>query len=326
MFHTWFFFLLWLIGFCQSQQLPNILFILVDDLGWNDVSYHNGSDFTTPNIDHLAMTGLRLNNYYVQHICSPTRSALMAGRYPIHTGLQHGVIMPTSPTAIPLSNTLMPQDLKKAGYATHMMGKWNNGFFNEHYVPTARGFNTFFGYYNAYEDYYYHNLSSNGDTGFDFRNGTNKIYRNGIYSTYLYGNATLDLFKEFAQNNNPKPMFIYLALQAVHTGPGWEPLQAPQNVIDSFSYISVENRRNKSAMTTVMDVMIGDLVTEIKALDLWDNLLLVLSTDNGGPTWFGGNNYPLRGAKTTLFEGGVRGVGFINGGYLNESRRGQISN
>eukprot|EP01084_Bolivina_argentea_P308903 534243_1 len=75
-----------------------------------------------------------------------------------------------------------------------------------------------------------------------------------------------------------------------------------------------------------MDVMIGDLVTEIKALDLWDNLLLVLSTDNGGPTWFGGNNYPLRGAKTTLFEGGVRGVGFINGGYLNESRRGQISN
>eukprot|EP01083_Nonionella_stella_P151167 482674_1 len=90
---------------CYTMTVPNIIFMLIDDLGWNDLSYHNGSDFASPNIDDLVSNSLQLNNYYVQHICSPTRSALHCGRYPIHTGLQHGVITPPSPYGLPLNLT-----------------------------------------------------------------------------------------------------------------------------------------------------------------------------------------------------------------------------
>eukprot|EP01084_Bolivina_argentea_P120099 212891_1 len=136
-----------LISYALSAKLPNVILILVDDLGWNDISFHNASDFTTPNIDNMAHQSLILNHYYIQHICSPTRSALMSGLYPIHTGLQHGVIRPTSPYGLPLDITILPQDLKRAGYQTHAIGKWHCGFFTEDYVPTSRGFDSYFGYY-----------------------------------------------------------------------------------------------------------------------------------------------------------------------------------
>ena len=120
---------------CSSAALPNIIFMLIDDLGWNDLSYHNGSDFPSPNIDKLASTSLELNNYYIQHICSPTRSALQSGRYPIHTGLQVGVIRPTSPYGLPLDLTIIPEDLKRAGYKTHMIGlKYIISFFVYIYI------------------------------------------------------------------------------------------------------------------------------------------------------------------------------------------------
>eukprot|EP01084_Bolivina_argentea_P003681 6926_1 len=114
-------------GIHLTAGLPNILFILVDDLGWNDLSYHGGCDFPTPNIDALHNSGLTLNNYYTQHICTPTRSAIMSGMYPIHTGLQDKVLYATGPYGLPLNFTTLPQELKKVGYNTHMIGKWHLG-------------------------------------------------------------------------------------------------------------------------------------------------------------------------------------------------------
>eukprot|EP01084_Bolivina_argentea_P274857 468614_1 len=304
----------------KSQDLPNILFILIDDLGWNDISIHNGSNVPTPNIDQLAVEGLLLDNYYIQFLCSPTRSALVSGRYPIHTGFQHGVLLAEDPYGLPLENTLLPQDLKRAGYKTSMFGKWNNGFFNEKYVPNKRGFDEFFGYYTANEDYWYHNKSGpGGDKGYDFRNNSQKIIMNGQYSTYLYGNGTMNVLKNYDRKT---PFFIYLATQAVHG-----PLEAPQNVIDSFNQtIFNMDRRIMAAMLTVLDTMIGDLVNTIKNdLKIWNNTLIIISTDNGGAVWLGSSNYPLRGSKATLFEGGVKGVGIVSGGYLNKSRIGQTT-
>ena len=121
---SWMLIILIVYGFygINSSNLPNILFILIDDLGWNDISYHNGCDYPTPNIDNLASTSLKLNNYYIQHICTPTRSALLSGLYPIKTGLQDGVIQTIAPYGLPLQFTLLPQDLKRAGYSTHIIG------------------------------------------------------------------------------------------------------------------------------------------------------------------------------------------------------------
>ena len=105
-----------------SSELPNILMVLVDDLGWNDVSYHGGCDFKTPNIDSLAEEALQLTNYYVQHYCTPTRSALMSGRYPMRDGLQQYVIRSMAAYGMPLDVQTLPEHLRTAGYSTHLLG------------------------------------------------------------------------------------------------------------------------------------------------------------------------------------------------------------
>lgn len=312
--------------------LPNILFMLIDDLGWNDIGFHGGCDFTTPNIDNLHNDALTLNNYYVQYLCSPTRSTIMTGMYPIHTGIQHDVIKPADPYGLPLNFTTLPQEMKRAGYNTHMIGKWHLGYFNGNYTPTYRGFDTYTGYYLGEEDYFWHNRTDTGDgkpegNGFDFRNQTQPLFKNDTYSTYIFGNITMDILEKYATNTDPNksPFFIYLPFQAVHA-----PLQAPQNVINSFYNVTIPNynRSVKAAMMRVLDDTIGKIIDAIKnKYNLWDDLVLIWSTDNGGPIYHNeaASNWPLRGGKATLWEGGLRGDAFITGGYLNKNQRGKIS-
>lgn len=104
----------------DNRLIPHIL--LTDDLGWNDLSFHGGCDYETPNLDSLAEDALHLNNYYVQHYCTPTRSALMSGRYPIHDGLQDMVIQSYSPYGLNLTINTLADEMKRAGYNTHMLG------------------------------------------------------------------------------------------------------------------------------------------------------------------------------------------------------------
>ena len=118
---------------CEKQ--PHIILIVADDLGYNDVSWHN-PDIQTPHLERLARAGVILEQSYVQPICTPTRSALMTGRYPIHTGRQSRALMPEQPDGLSTQFTLMPEYLKRLGYHTHMVGKWHLGFCNESYLPT----------------------------------------------------------------------------------------------------------------------------------------------------------------------------------------------
>ena len=118
--------------------------------GWNDVSWHN-PNIHSPILEQLAASGVLLDQYYVQPTCSPSRVAMMTGKYPYRVGRQHMYIKPLMPTGIPVNVPLMPEYFKKAGYMTHAIGKWHLGFCHQNYTPTYRGFDSFYGFYNGAE-------------------------------------------------------------------------------------------------------------------------------------------------------------------------------
>ena len=305
----------------SAAAKPNILMIVIDDLGWNDTSY-KGSDIPTPTIDKFAREGIRLQQYYVQRVCSPTRSAIMAGRYPYHLGLARTVISNGHPFGMSLNQTTIADELKGGGYATHAIGKWDLGMHKWEYTPTYRGFDSFYGYYDAAEDYFTHSVgalpgdddkltSSNARfNGIDFRNNTKPVTdKNGFYSTNLFTEAIEQTIKN--HDSDKGPFFIYAAYQSVHA-----PLEAPQKYVDQCQSIPYENRRTFCGMLRAADEGIANITMLLQEMNLLDDTIIIFTTDNGGQTRQGSSNWPLRGNKATVFEGGVRGTGFVWGSKL----------
>ena len=139
----------------SPQEKPDIVYILADDLGWGNVGFHGGQ-IKTPTLDALAASGARLEQFYVQPVCSPTRVAFLTGRYPIRHGLQVGVVRPWAQHGLPLEERTLPQSLQEAGYETAICGKWHLGHFQPAYLPTRRGFDHQYGHYNGALDYFTH--------------------------------------------------------------------------------------------------------------------------------------------------------------------------
>ncbi|XP_069119503.1 arylsulfatase B-like isoform X2 [Argopecten irradians] len=298
----------------KESRKPHIIFIFADDYGYNDIGYH-GSYIKTPNLDRLAAEGVILENYYVQPICTPSRSQLLSGRYQTHTGLQHRHIAGDMPNALPRDSPTLPDKMREAGYSTHMVGKWHLGFYKEEYLPTNRGFDSFYGILAGQADHY--NKTYCYDfCGYDFRENKDPVVPvPKEYSTHLYARRVTDLIG----NHQPtKPMFLYLAFQAVHG-----PLQVPTRYSDPYSHLPDRNRTIYSGMVTAMDEAVGNITEALRSRGMWDDTVLVFSTDNGGRVDLGGNNWPLRGWKSSLWEGGVRGVGFVHGKLL--KNKGRIS-
>ena len=297
--------------------------IIADDLGFYDVSFHNkGKGPLTPNIDKLASEGTRLNNYYVQPLCTPTRSALMTARHPIRDGLQHGVIMAGQAKALPLNKNvkILPEHFKNCGYKTHLVGKWHLGHFRKDYWPTERGFDTFSGYLTGAEDYFtriqcYGNwgktsIHKPGPCGLDYRENQRPAATDediaGVYSTHLFS----DKIEKIVENHDfdEKPIFLNYALQSVHY-----PVQVPKNYTDQHSWVDDEMRRDYFGMVSAMDESVGRVVKMFEDRGELENTIVVFSSDNGGLHDSGGYNWPFRGEKYTVWEGGVRSIGFVRG-------------
>ena len=319
-------------GQSQAANKPHIVFMLVDDWGWANVGFHRDPptrEVDTPNIDSLVKEGLELDQHYVYQFCSPSRSSLMTGRLPIHVndrndGLQ--LYNPNDPVSgfagIPRNMTGIAAKMKEAGYATHMVGKWHAGTATPDHIPTGRGFDTSFGYLGGANDYYTEREGGkcnntpmvdlwDTDKPATGVNGTGPDnYEEALFAERL---------QQVVSNHDAStPLFLYYAPHIVHS-----PYEVPDRYLEKFSFIDDKRRQVYAAMVKYLDDVVGNLTSALKQRGLWDNLLYITSSDNGGPIYQAANNYPLRGSKHSDWQGGVRVNAFVSGGYLPEKMRGQ---
>lgn len=303
-----------------KETQPNIVFILADDLGWADVGFTGGTDIPTPNLDALAEGGRILRNYYASPLCTPSRSEIHTGKYASKTGMNHNVIIGDSPFGLPLSEQLLPQKLQSLGYKTHLIGKWHLGHFAQEYLPTNRGFDSHFGYLLGEGGYFDHSCYERGFWGLDLRNGTEVVRdRMGQYSTELFTEEALRIIQNNNNNKNnsrqPSPFFLMLAHQAPHSGNIFSPLEVPEKYKARLSASLPLGRRTYGAMVAALDEMIGRVVLGLEEARLLDNTVIIFSSDNGGGAAGYGlsfaSNWPLRGVKRSVWEGGTRVPGFI---------------
>lgn len=295
----------------QEKKRPHIVYIVADDLGFADVGFQ-GSEIKTPNIDKLAAEGTILRHFYTQPLCTPTRAALMTGRYPLRYGLQVGVIPSGGRYGLAGDEFILPQALKEAGYATRMVGKWHLGHADQTMWPRQRGFDYFYGALVGEIDHFKHQ-TSHGDP--DWFRDNDAVVEEG-YDTELFG---ADAVKQIEGHDPSTPLFLYLAFTAPHT-----PYQAPQAYIDRFPDIADENRRTYAGMISAMDDQIGNVVAALEAKGIREDTLIVFHSDNGGTRSkmfvgegaVGGElpprNDPLRDGKGSVYEGGTRVVALVN--------------
>ncbi len=272
-----------------------MLFILVDDLGYGDLGCYGSRTIKTPNIDLLAKEGTRLTDCYAAApVCSPTRAALISGRYPQRSGFEWVIDYKEKDRGLKPTGTSLPKQLKDAGYATALMGKWHLGYKAE-FSPNAHGFDEFFGFPSADLDFYSHK-DANGDPGL-YENG--KLVEEKGYLTDLLTEHSL----AFLKKNARKPFFLEVAFNAPH----W-PFQRPgrpDDLRDEKTYgPATGTREDYVAMVEHVDVCVGKLLAELDQLSLAKDTLVVFTNDNGGERL--SDNGPLFHGKYTLWEGGIR--------------------
>jgi arylsulfatase A-like enzyme len=277
---------------------PNIVYILADDMGYADAGFNGGKEIKTPNIDKLARDGAILKSFYVQPVCSPTRAALMTGRYAVRTGV-YTVVRPHAPWGLKLDERTLAQALRDAGYETAITGKWHLGEFEPAYRPTRRGFDHQYGLWFGMIDYFTHRR----DGQLDWHRDDQPCKDEG-YSTNLLAKEACRVIRE---KDPAKPLFLYLPFNAVHS-----PFQVPAIYCQPYANLKGD-RRNYAGMLAAMDEAIGQVLTALDEKKMRDNTLIIFSSDNGGPApGKVTSNGPLRAGKGTLYEGGIRVCACVN--------------
>lgn len=290
--------LMFLCSLFLSAEKPNIIYILADDMGYADAGFNGGTEIKTPHLDQLAAGGSILKSYYVQPVCSPTRSALMTGRYPSSTGI-YSVIKPHSKWGLKLEEQTLAQGLRDAGYETAISGKWHLGEFEEAYRPTKRGFDQQYGLWFGAIDYFTHER----DGFLDWHRNDQPCKDEG-YSTHLLAKEACRMIRD---KNPEKPLFLYLPFNAVHG-----PLQVPESYMAAYPNLKGD-RLKYAGMLSAMDEAIGQVVAALNEKGIRNDTLIIFSSDNGGPNpGQVTSNGSLRAGKATLYEGGVRVCSFVN--------------
>jgi arylsulfatase A-like enzyme len=284
-----------------TQGKPNVVVILADDLGYGDLSSYGATDLKSPNVDKLVAAGMRFDRFYANcPVCSPTRAALMTGRYPDLVGVP-GVIRThitnnwgyLFPQAV-----LLPQMLRRAGYHTVLIGKWHLGLASPN-TPNERGFDHFHGFLgDMMDDYYNHRRHS-----FNYLRLNDKEIDPEGHATDLFTQWAVDYLRE-RSGKKEQPFFLYLAYNAPHA-----PIQPPQEWLDRVKQrengIS-DNRAKLVALIEHLDTGIGKVIDALKETGLSHNTLVIFTSDNGGQLSTGATNGPLRAGKGDMYEGGIR--------------------
>lgn len=277
---------------------PNILLMMADDLGWNDVGY-NGGEIKTSAIDRLAAEGLRLDRYYAFSLCTPTRAAIMTGRSPMRFGLQVPII---DHGGLPLDETTLGDIFGAAGYQTWFAGKWHLGHSKRAYFPNERGWSHSYGSLTGGLDHYSHNSETLMGAPDWHRNG--KPVEEDGHSTDLY---TAEALRLIQGRDRERPFLLYVAWNAPHT-----PLQAPEEYLEQYRHIDDQVRRTYAAMVTHVDDSVASLIGVLDQEGLRESTLVIFLSDNGGFIPGGADNGPLRGGKGSEHEGGTRVPGLVS--------------
>ncbi len=289
----------------QAADKPNILYIVADDLGYGDLGVHGCKDIPTPNIDALAAQSVEfVNGYVTGAVCSPSRCALMTGRYQQRDGIGDW-IRPGSEGGIAAGVPTIADYLGKVGYRTAAIGKWHLGE-GEPFIPLNRGFGNFYGFLGGGRSYY-SQLGKNAKPSEWLLDGHNRVADEPAYTTFGFGDKAVEMIG--ATKNPDQPFFIYLCFNAVHA-----PLNPPQNST-RFDGIADKGRRAYAGMLFAMDESIGKVFKKLRESGQEDNTIVYFLSDNGGPiTRNAPNNSKngvLRGGKGETWEGGVRVPSFL---------------
>ena len=309
-------------AFAQSTQAhTNVVLIFADDLGTLDLNCYGSKDLHTPHLDALAARGVRFTQFYAAApVCSPSRAALLTGRYPQRAGVPRNVGLHA--TGLPSAQVTIAELLKPVGYRTALVGKWHLGHV-ERYGPLDQGFDMFFGHKFGCIDNYPHFFYWSGPDVHDLWRGKEEHWEQGVY----FGDLVVGEACRFIREKQHEPFFLFIPLNIPHY-----PLQGQEKFRRLYETLP-EPRASYAALVSTMDEKVGEVLDMLDAHSLREKTLVIFMSDHGHSTeesslFGGGNAGTYRGAKFSLFEGGIRVPAIVSlpGRFPQGEERGQLAN